>query len=767
MIKTLRDSLRRDREKLKIPRSVQQSVPISRVWPDGILQVGNRFSKCFAFSDINYAIASDEDKESAFYKYSECFDTRWIVKMLRSRFTIGSRIKKGWKKSIPSIPGGWPGYIQKRRKRPPKGSSHGQGGIVQERYITISAYKRTVEDARTYFARMETELAVHFGRLSSRLEAQNLEIRLETLRDFFHAGEPASLPFSLKGHMRLGHDFRDWFCPDSMEFQRDCFRMDNRWGRVLYLREYASFVRDDLVSELCGLSRSLMLSLDLLPVPTEEAVKEIERKLLSVETDIANWQRRQNAARNFSAEIPYELEQRLDEIRELLNDVTKRDQRILFGLLTLVHTAETKEQLDSDTEALLSIARKKTCYMSVLRWQQKDGLDTALPYGLRKIHALRTMTTENAAALTPFRAQDISHPNGLFYGQNAITKNRILIDRRSLQNGNCFRLGVSGSGKSLSAKDEIVQILLGTQDDILILDPESEYAALVNNTIGEVVHISAVSDTHLNAMDMDPSYGNKKDSLIEKADFILSLFEQLVGFGNLSPKEKSILDRCTSQVYEPYIRGGYNPDETPTLKDLYALLLQQPEEEAHGLALSAELFITGSLNTFAHKTNVNTSARVICYDIRELGEQLMPIGMLVTLDAIYNRVIRNWKHGKTTWIFCDEFYLLFRYPYSADFFYKLWKRIRKYNGLLTGLTQNVEELLLSDTARMMLANSEFLVLLNQAATDREELARLLNISRDQLSYIENVPPGHGLIRCGGSILPFRTPFQRIQNCTGC
>ena len=314
-------------------------------------------------------------------------------------------------------------------------------------------------------------------------------------------------------------------------------------------------------------------------------------------------------------------------------------------------------------------------------------------------------------------------------------------------------------GKSMSAKEEIVQIALSTEDDILILDPESEFGYLTEALGGEVIRISATSDTHINALDMDRAYGDERNPIVSKSEFVLSLFEQLIGDGMVTAKEKSILGRCTEQVYLPYIRNGYK-GTPPTLQDFYRLLQMQPEPEAQGLALSSELFITGTLNTFARHTNVDTQARIIAYDIRELGEQLMPLGMLVTLDAIYNRVIQNWKKGRRTWIFCDEFYILFRYEYSANFFYKLWKRIRKYNGLVTGLTQNVDELLRSDTARLMLANSEFLVMLNQSATDRAELAKLLNISDNQLGYVTNVPAGCGLIRCAGNIVPFTNSFPK-------
>ena len=631
--------------------------------------------------------------------------------------------------------------------------------IYQERYLTVSVHKKNIDEARTYFARVGTDIITHLAKLSSIGEELDAEQRLQIFRDFFKGDVPQAFPFDLKQFAKKGTSFKDWMCPDSMEFERDHFRIGDRYGRVLYMQDYASYVKDDMISELCDFSRNLMLSIDILPVPTDEAVREIQNRLLGVETNVTNWQRRQNANNNFSAIVPYDMELQRKETKEMLDDLTTRDQRMMFGLVTLVHLADSKEQLDSDTETLYSTARKHLCQLSTLRWQQKDGLDTVLPYGLRKVQALRTLTTESTAVLIPFRAQEIMQPNGLYYGQNAVSKNMIVADRRLLLNGNSFRLGVSGSGKSMSAKEEIVQIALSTEDDILILDPESEFGYLTEALGGEVIRISATSDTHINALDMDRAYGDERNPIVSKSEFVLSLFEQLIGDGMVTAKEKSILGRCTEQVYLPYIRNGYK-GTPPTLQDFYRLLQMQPEPEAQGLALSSELFITGTLNTFARHTNVDTQARIIAYDIRELGEQLMPLGMLVTLDAIYNRVIQNWKKGRRTWIFCDEFYILFRYEYSANFFYKLWKRIRKYNGLVTGLTQNVDELLRSDTARLMLANSEFLVMLNQSATDREELAKLLNISDNQLGYVTNVPAGCGLIRCAGNIVPFTNSFPR-------
>ena len=761
MIKTLQQALKMDREKFKVPRSVQQAIPIQRIWPDGVFQSGTKFSKSFRFSDINYAIASKEDKTEMFLDYSELLNA--LDSGASAKITLNNRRinKEEFEASLllPMKEDGLDTYRKEYNEMLLSKVSGTNNSIYQERYLTVSVHKKNIDEARTYFARVGTDIITHLSKLSSIGEELDAEQRLQIFRDFFQADQPQCFPFDMKAFAKKGRSFKDWICPQSMEFSKDCFKINERFGRVLYMQDYASYVKDDMISELCDLSRDLMLSIDILPVPTDEAVREIQNRLLGVETNVTNWQRRQNANNNFSAIVPYDMELQRKETKEMLDDLTTRDQRMMFGILTMVHMADSKKQLDSDTESILAVARKHLCQMATLKWQQADGLNTVLPYGIRKINALRTLTTESTAVLIPFHTQEIMQPGGIYYGQNAVSKNMLVADRRKLLNGNSFRLGVSGSGKSFSAKEEIVDLALSTEDDILILDPESEFGSLVEALHGEVISISATSHTHLNALDMDSAYGNDKNPLIEKSEFILSLFEQLVGAGNLSAKEKSILDRCTADVYREYIRSGYQ-SEAPTLKDLYRQLMLQPEEEARGLALSSELFINGSLNTFAQKTNVDTKNRIIAYDIRELGEQLMPLGMLVTLDSIFNRVIQNWKKGKTTWIFADEFYLLFRYQYSADFFYRLYKRIRKYQGFVTGLTQNVEELLKSDTARLMLANSEFLILLNQATTDRDELASLLNISENQLSYITNVGAGKGLIRCSGNLVPFENSFPK-------
>ena len=635
----------------------------------------------------------------------------------------------------------------------------GANAIIQEKYITISVCKKNVEEARNYFARVGADLIAHFGRLGSKCVELEPDERLRIFHDFYRAGEETEFRFDIKETRRKGHDFKDFICPDSMEFTGDYFKIGERYGRVLFLREYASYIKDSMVAEMTDLNRNLMMSIDVIPVPTDEAVREAESRLLGVETNATNWQRRQNANNNFSAQLPYDIEQQRKEMKEFLDDLTTRDQRMMFAVLTMVHTADTKEQLDNDTEALLTTARKHLCQFGILKFQQLDGLNTAMPFGVRKIESFRTLTTESLAVFIPFRVQDICHTNGVYYGQNVISKNMIIADRRQLLNGNEFILGVSGGGKSFTAKGEVINQVLAGNADIIIIDPEREYSPLVRALGGEIINISATSPTHINAMDMNREYGDGANPVILKSEFIMSLCEQLIGGNNLGAVQKSIIDRCTASVYRTYQQNNYT-GEVPTLQDFRAELLKQSEPEAQEIALAIELFTNGSLNTFAKKTNVDTDNRLICYDILDLGKQLMPIGMLVVLDSILNRITQNRAKGKNTFIFIDEIYLLFQHEYSANFLFTLWKRVRKYGAYATGITQNVDDLLQSHTARTMLANSEFIVMLNQASTDRLELAKLLNISDTQLSYITNVDAGHGLIKVGSSLVPFANKFPK-------
>ncbi len=757
MIRTLRNLFKQDKEKFVVPKSTQQVIPAQRIWSDGIFQVGkNKFSKTYKFTDINYAVASRADKESMFLEYSELlnsFDTGATTKI-----TINNRRlnRQDFEKSIliPMKEDSLDLY-RKEYNQMLLEKVTGANSMIQEKYVTVSVFKKTIEEARTYFTRVGADLVAHFARLGSKCVELDATDKLRILHDFYRTGEETNFHFDMVETMRKGHSFKDFICPDSLEFEKDHFAMGKRYGRVIFLREYPSYIKDNMIAELTNLNRSLMLSLDIIPVPTDEAVREVENRLLGVETNITNWQRRQNANNNFSAVVPYDMEQQRKESKEFLDDLTTRDQRMMFTVLTLVHTAESKEELDADTETLLTIARKHLCQFATLKYQQMDGLNTAMPLGIRKINALRTLTTESLSVLMPFRVQEIMDSGGIYVGENAISHNLILCNKAKLLNPNSFLLGVPGSGKSFSAKMMIVFLALATNDDILICDPEREYASLIAAMGGEVIRIAAGSRDHINAMDMVEGYGDGGNPIIDKSEFVLSLFEQLDKSG-IGAKEKSIIDRCTAAVYYDYMQGG----QVPTLCVLREKILKQPEQEAKDLALALELFTDGSLDAFAHESNVDVGSRMVVYDIMDLGKQLKTMGLLVITDAMLNRVTENWKKGKRTHIFLDEFHVVFENEYSGAFFNSAWRRFRKRDGYPNAITQNVEYLLDSVLASSMLSNSEYIVMLNQAASDRQQLAELLNISNEQMSFITNADEGCGLIRYGSSLVPFINKFPK-------
>ena len=751
---------KKDKEKFIAPKGVQDIIPIKRIWKDGIFLVGkNTYSKTFRFTDINYAVASKEDKEEMFLDYSEILNSFDVGATTKISITNRRLNRIDFEKTIllPMCNDNMDIY-RKEYNNMLLSQIVGSNGIIQEKYITITINKNSLDEARTYFRRVGTELSNHFLKLGSKFIEMNADNRLRLYYDFYRTGEENYYDFDMLVNMRRGHSFKDYICPDSVMHDNDYFTLGNRYGRVLYLKDYANYVKDNMIAELTDINKNLILSIDVVPVPLDEAIKEGENRRLGVETNITNWQRRQNANNNFSAIIPYDLELQRNESKEFLDDLTTRDQRMFLTVLTIVHTANSKKELDEDTESLLMVCRKHLCQLGILKFQQLDGLSTAIPFGVCNINAKRTLITESLAVLNPFKVQEVNHENGIYYGQNIISKNMIIADRRQLLNGNSFILGVSGSGKSFTAKNEIVSVMLRDNNaDVIIIDPEDEYSRLVKALKGEVINISSTSDNHINAMDMNKDYGDGANPIILKSEFLLSLCEQLIGSDNLGPKQKSIIDRCTAQVYRVYQQGNYM-GVAPTLQDFREELLKQEEPEAKALALDIELFTDGSLNTFAKNTNVNTDNRLVCYNILELGDDLKPMGMLVILDNILNRITKNRSKGKNTYIFIDEIYLLFQHEYAANFLFKLWKRVRKYGAFCTGITQNVDDLLQSHTARTMLSNSEFIVMLNQASSDRFELAKLLNITDLQMNYITNVGAGQGLIKIGNVLIPFINEF---------
>ncbi len=526
---------------------------------------------------------------------------------------------------------------------------------------------------------------------------------------------------------------------------------------MLYLSEYARYIKDSFVAELCGLNKNMMYSMDLLTVPTDEAVKEVETKLLGVETNITNWQRRQNANNNFSAVIPYDMEQQRKESKEFLDDLTVRDQKMIFANITVVHLANSKEELDADSEVLMSIARKYMCDLTPIAFssRQLDGLSTALPIGVNKLDIMRTLLTESASIFIPFRAQEVMDKGGIWYGQNAITNNLIMCNKELLLNPNSFILGVPGAGKSFLTKELIIFLALATNDDIIVCDPEGEYSTLIRELNGQVHELYVGSPDHINAMDMEEGYGDSANPIGDKSQFIMTLIDQNSKNG-ITEEEESLIDRCVSETY----KRCEKTNEVPTLRTLRTILLEQKEREARGLALKLELFTEGNLNIFAQETNVERQSRITSFDIRRLQKQLKKIGLSVITDTMINRVNANWRAGRRTHLFYDEIHVIFENEAAANFLDCAWRQFRKRDAFPTGITQNVQYLLASVQASTMLSNSECIVMLNQAYQDRQRLGELLNISEEQMSYITNAQEGCGLIKYGSSLVPFVNRFPK-------
>ena len=752
-MKAIKQVVKKDQEPYRVPKRVQDVIPIKRMWRDGIFLVGTRYSKTFKFTDINYMVASQEAQKKLFLAYAALINS--LDCGATTKITLNNRHlnRKNFADTVlMKLKNDYLDYYRMEYNDVIMSKATGGNGIIQEKYVTVSVCKKNIEDARAYFARVGAELTARFAALGAKVTEMDATEKLRVLQDFYRSGEEVYFRFDAQDMMRKGHDFRDYICPDSVEKHSDYLMLGGKYARVIYLKDYASFISDQLVTKLTDQSRSMMLSIDIIPVATDEAVREVERKMLGVETNITNWQRRQNANNNFSAIVPYDMEQQRRETKEYMTDLTSRDQRMMLSVLTIVHLADSKAELDADTDALLKVAADHMCQMAVLRYQQLDGLNTALPIGTRKIDTFRTLTTESLAVFMPFKVQEIQEPGGIYFGENAISHNLILCNMKNLLNQSMMLLGIPGSGKSFFAKLLIVAIALSTKDDIIILDPEGEYTPLVKALGGAVMCFAVGGSDWLNAMAMEEGYG-EGSPVAFKSQFIMSLLKQIDPDG-IRAHHKSIIDRCVALALQEQKKTG----KVPTLCTLREKLLEQPEQEARDLALTMELYTSGSLNIFAHETNVDTKNRIQSYDIHDLGEELKQPGFVTITDAMINRVNYNWAHGKKTHIFVDEFHIAYENEYSGNFFTSAWRQFRKRNAAPCAITQNVEYMLDSVQASTMVSNSEFVVMLNQAESDQERLSKLLNISPEQMSYVNGSEAGCGLMRYGSALVPFVNRF---------
>lgn len=752
------------------PKSTQKSVPLLDVFTNGIFghefdmfdifgwfgQTG-KYTASFVFTDINYSVASENDQETMFYGYEDILNALDHNHLAQITIMNKHYDDKQLKKAINVSEKGdaYDEYRDELNKVNFDRATQGFNSIVQQKIITVSCRKR-FEEAKTYFNRVEGNLKNYFGRIGSDCRRLSTLERLKLFHDFYRPGEEAFFNVDLEDIKKRGHYVNNYICPWGMKFEDDYFKIGNKFGRVLFLSDYPSALEDSFIAEMTDLPKPLVLSIDLISKSPDEANRIISRIITNIEADIAKHTKKSNEAGNWNASIPPHLERKLAHAKKLQHDIQERDQRLILANVTVLHMADSLQELNIDTDNLLSMARSRMVQFGVCLYQQEAGLNTCLPFGVRQTGFLRTLTTEAAAVMIPFTTQEVWDEGGFCYGINEISKNLVIANRRLLMNGNGFILGVPGSGKSFMAKAEIANIFLSTDDDILIVDPENEFSELAKifGASASVFDIKAGSKHHLNAMELNRYYDGEDDPIALKSDMVVSLIEMTTK-GRFIEGTDSILDRCILRLLD-----GLKPGENKTLNDLYDMLLEQKEPLAQDIALRLEIFTKGSLNTFAHPTNVNLDNRLVVFNIRQLGPTMKAMGMMIILDNIMNRVTYNMSRGKRTWVYMDELHVLYKYELTSNAVDDMWRRFRKYGAFATGMTQNVEALLKSDNAKTMISNSEFIIMLNQSDPDKKTLAGMLNISEAQLGYITNSVKGHGLMRRSGVIVPFDATFPQ-------
>ena len=751
----------------KIPRTAQQSIPYREILRDGICQVNDRlFTKTLAFEDINYQLAQNDDKTQIFESY--CDFLNYFDSSIHVQLSFLNRLGnlQDFQKSI-DIPPQGDDYDDIRKEYADMLKNQlakGNNGLIRKKYITFGIEADNLKAARLRLERVENDILNNFKTMGVSARSLNGYERLEVLHDSFHPGGREKLCFAWDMIAQTGLTSKDFIAPTSFDFRDGkTFRIGNSWGAASFIQILAPELTDRMLADLLDMETPLTVNLHIQSIDQSDAIKRIKHKLSDLEKMRIEEQKKAVRAGYDMDVLPPDLVTYGEEAKTLLEDLQSRNERMFLVTILVMNMAPTRQKLENNIFQVAGIAQKYNCALKRLDFQQEQGLMSSLPIGINQIEIQRGLTTSSTAVFVPFTTQELFQDGeALYYGLNALSNNLIMADRKRLKNPNGLFLGTPGSGKSFSAKREIVNAFLITQDDITIVDPEAEYISLVNRLGGQVVRLSPSSAhrQYVNPMDMNLDYNDEEDPVSFKSDFILSFCELIVGGkAGLEPIEKTVIDRCVRLVYRDYLSDP-RPEKMPILQDLYELLKQQNEAEAKRIATALEIYVTGSLNVFNHRTNVNLQNRLVCYDIKELGKQLKKIGMLILQDQVWNRVTANRAAHRTTWFYEDEFHLMLKEEQTAAYSVEVWKRFRKWGGIPTGMTQNVKDLLASREIENIFENSDFIIMLNQAAGDRQILAKQLGISQHQLSYITHSNAGEGLLFYGNTILPFVDHFPK-------
>lgn len=757
--------MRSRQQRKKPPHSVQETIPYERMWPDGICRVSpSYYTKTVQFWDINYQLAQNEDKSAIFEGWCDflnAFDSSVHLQLSFLNLTANADAVEQ-RILLPDKADGFDAIRREYTEMLQNQLAKGSNGLSKRKYLTFGVESENYRTAKPRLERIETDLLNHFKRLGAAAAPMDGRERLKLMYDMFHLDAQTPFLFDWKWLAPTGLRTKDFIVPSSFKFgERQRFGMGSKVSAVSFFSILASELNDRCLAEFLAMDSSLVVSFHLQAIDQTAAIKDIKHKLTALDQMKIDEQKKAVRAGYDMEILPSDLAAYGGEAKKLLEELQNRNERFFLATLLVMNTADNQHQLDLNVKQAQSIALQHNCQLIPLDYQQEDGMVSCLPLGENQIQIQRGLTT-SAAVFMPFTTQELCQ-NGaeaLYYGLNALSNNLIMVDRKQLKNPNGLILGTPGSGKSFSAKREMSNVMLVTDDDVIICDPEGEYAPLVAQFGGQVIQISPTSSNYINPMEINLNYSDDDNPLSLKSDFILSLCELIVGGRDgLQPIEKTVIDRAVHIVYQPYLNDP-QPENVPILEDLYNALRQQTEKEAQTLATALEIYVTGSLNVFNHRTNVDVNSRMVCYDIKELGKQLKKLGMLIVQDQVWGRVTANRSEGKSTRYYMDEFHLLLREEQTAAYSVEIWKRFRKWGGIPTGITQNVKDLLASQEVENILENSDFICMLNQASGDREILAKKLGISPYQLSYVTQSGEGEGLLFYGNVILPFQDHFPK-------